>query len=324
MEDGPVFIGGLERTGTSLLFALLASHPSLAMTRRTNWWTFFYGNFGDLAEDRNLDRCLGTMMRYRRHLKLQPDAERLRREFVAGERSYCRLFALLQAQQAERAGKRRWGDKSLNTERYAETVFGCFPNARIVHLIRDPRDRYASALKRWSTNRGGVGSATAAWIGSMALGERNEQAFPDRYRVLRYETLVEEPQATLRGLCDFIGEAYEPGMLQMDGAADFRDSGGNSSFGRFAAGQISTQSVGRYRSVLNESQIAFIQGRAGEPMTGHGYELAEVRLSGARRLRYDLLDAPLNVGTMLAWRAREAVFDRTGRRPSAHTILAER
>jgi hypothetical protein len=324
VEDGPVFIGGLERTGTSLLFALLASHPSLAMTRRTNWWTFFYGNFGDLAEDRNLDRCLGTMMRYRRHLKLQPDADRLRREFVAGERSYCRLFALLQAQQAERAGKRRWGDKSLNTERYAETVFGCFPNARIVHLIRDPRDRYASALKRWSTNRGGVGSATAAWIGSMALGERNEQAFPDRYRVLRYETLVEEPQATLRGLCDFIGEAYEPAMLQMEGAVDFRDSGGNSSFGRFAAGQISTQSVGRYRSVLNESQIAFIQDRAGEPMTGRGYELAEVRLSGARRLRYDLLDAPLNVGTMLAWRAREAVFDRTGRRPSAHTILAER
>ncbi|MDP9273379.1 MAG: sulfotransferase, partial [Chloroflexota bacterium] len=84
MEKGPVFIGGLERTGTSLLYALLASHPNMAMTRRTNWWTFFYGNFGDLARDENLERCLGTMMRYRRHLQLDPDPERLRREFLAG------------------------------------------------------------------------------------------------------------------------------------------------------------------------------------------------------------------------------------------------
>jgi hypothetical protein len=323
VEDGPIFIGGLERTGTSLLYALLASHPRLAMTRRTNWWTYFYGNFGDLGEDRNLERCLGTMMRYRRHLKLGPDQDRLRREFVAGERSYCRLFALLETHHAERVGKPRWGDKSLNTERYAETVFACFPTSRILHLIRDPRDRYASALKRWKSNRGGVGSATAAWIGSIALGEENERAFPGRYRILRYETLVEQPEPTLREICDFIGEPYEPAMLEMGGAADFRDAGGNSSFGRFAAGQISTQSVGRYRSVLSEAQIAFIQDRAAEPMARHAYELAEVRLSGPRRIRYALVDAPLNLGRMLVWRAREGLYDRTGRRPSANTILSE-
>ena len=64
--SGPVFIGGLERTGTSLLYALLASHPAIAMTRRTNWWTYFYDRFGDLAKDENLDRCLATIRRYRR------------------------------------------------------------------------------------------------------------------------------------------------------------------------------------------------------------------------------------------------------------------
>ena len=36
MERGPVFVAGLERSGTSLIFALLASHPNIAMTRRTN------------------------------------------------------------------------------------------------------------------------------------------------------------------------------------------------------------------------------------------------------------------------------------------------
>ena len=78
MSHGPIFIAGLERSGTSLIFALLASHPNIAMTRRTNLWTHFYGQYGDLADDANLDRCLDMMMRYRRLQVLEPDRDELR------------------------------------------------------------------------------------------------------------------------------------------------------------------------------------------------------------------------------------------------------
>lgn len=320
MSGGPIFVGGLERTGTSLLYALLASHPNIAMTRRTNWWTFFDGHFGDLADDRNLDRLLDTMLRYRRHRKLNPDRERLRREFVAGERTYCRLFELLEDHHAERLGKPRWGDKSLHTERYADRVLECFPDARILHMVRDPRDRYASALKRWKRNRGGVGTATAAWIASVQLGDRNGQRLPEHCRIVRYEDLASDPEGELRRICDFIGEPFEAAMLQMGGASDFRDAGGNSSFGKFAAGQISTSSIGRYRSILNESQIAFIQARAGRLMTEHGYELTTVDLDGVALARHRAIATPMNLATMGAWRLREAWYDRTGRSPSAHTL----
>ena len=320
MGRGPIFVGGLERTGTSLIYALLASHPNLAMTRRTNWWTYFDGQYGNLADDANLDRCLTAMMRYRRHRKLEPDSDRLRDEFRAGKRSYCRLFALLEEQHAERVGKPRWGDKSLHTERYAERVFECFPDARVLHMVRDPRDRYASALKRWESNRGGVGSATAAWIASVRLGERNEKRYPDRFRIVRYETLANDPEATLRDLCAFIDEPYDPAMLAMGGANDFREAGGNSSFGRFTAGHVSTASIGRYRKVLSESQVAFMQSLAGNVMRAHGYEVSPVSLSGFGAFRYRLLDRPMNTARMVAWRLREAYFDRTGRSPSGHTM----
>ncbi|MEO5986111.1 MAG: sulfotransferase [Candidatus Limnocylindria bacterium] len=319
-ERGPIFVGGLERTGTSLLYALLASHPRVAMTRRTNWWTFFDGRFGDLARDENLDRCLAVMMRYRRHRKLEPDRDRLRAEFRAGEPSYCRLFGLLEAHHAKRLGKPRWGDKSLLTERYADRVFECFPDARILHMIRDPRDRYASSLKRWKSNRGGVGSATASWISSVALGERNERKHPGRSMIVRYEDLAGEPEAMLRRICAFIDEPFDVEMLQMGGAADFREAGGNSSFGRFATGQISTASIGRYRSALGERQIAFIQLHAGRPMDRHGYASSKVKLSGLAALRYQLWDVPLNRGMMAAWRLRELYHNLTGRTPSAHTM----
>jgi hypothetical protein len=318
---GPIFIGGLERTGTSLLYALLASHPNLAMTRRTNWWTFFYGRYGDLAIAKNLDRCLAAMRRYRRHAKLEPDFDRLRRDFSAGELSYCRLFALLEEQFADRIGRPRWGDKSLHTERYADTVLGCFEGARIIHMIRDPRDRYASAVKRWRRNRGGVGSATAAWLSSVELGERNERSYPGQYRVLRYESLAERPEPTLREICSFIGEPYDEAMLGMSGAAEFREAGGNSSFGRFEAGEISTRSIGRYRAVLDDMQVAFIEGRTRRRMTEHDYPPADLPISGGNRLRYALLDAPLNLIRMGAWQGREAFYNLTGRSPSAHTML---
>ena len=321
--SGPILIGGLERTGTSLIFALLASHPRVAMTRRTNWWTYFDGRFGDLGRDDGLRRILDEMRRYRRHRKLQPDFEQLEADFRRGERSYCRLFDLLESQYAQRVGRPRWGDKSLHTERYADRVFECFPEARIIHMIRDPRDRYASVLKRWRSQRGGVGSATAAWLGSIELGRRNVERHPDRYRLLLYEDLVRDPEGELRAICEFIGEPFEASMLDMSGAADFRDAGGNSSFGRFSAGEISPRSVGRFREMLSPRQIAFVQRAAGHEMRSFGYPDAGMRLDGSDRLAYALATVPVNAAKMALWRARERWYDLTGRAPSSETMVAD-
>jgi len=63
---GPIFIAGADRSGTTLLYALLASHPSISMVRRTNMWRYFDRRYGDLGDPANLDRCLNDMLRYRR------------------------------------------------------------------------------------------------------------------------------------------------------------------------------------------------------------------------------------------------------------------
>ena len=54
----PIFIAGPDRSGTTLMFALLASHPNLSMVRRTNMWRYFHGRYGDLGDPQNLERCL--------------------------------------------------------------------------------------------------------------------------------------------------------------------------------------------------------------------------------------------------------------------------
>ena len=313
MEKGPIFVAGLERSGTSLLYALLASHPNIGMTRRTNMWTHFYGQYGDLADDASLNRCIDAMMRYKRLVKLDPDEARLRREFSAGEPTYARLFALLEQQHADRIGRPRWGDKSLHTERYAEPIFDGYPGARILHMMRDPRDRFASSLTRWRTRRGGVGAGAAEWLSSARLGARNSARFPTLYRIVRYETLAAQPEQIMREICAFIDEPYTDQMLEMRGAQDFRDQGSNSSYGARPVGVISSDSIGRFRAVLSPRQIAFIQVAAGKEMAALGYAPTAVRLTGRDRALFHLKDVPVENIRSAVWNTRDVLGNRRGR-----------
>jgi hypothetical protein len=295
----PVFIAGPDRSGTTLLFALLASHPNISMVRRTNMWRYFHRRYGDLGSAQNLERCLRDMTRYQRMQHLKPDADRIRREFLQGEASYGRLFALFHEHHAARTGKGRWGDKSLHTEHFADRIFEEFPDARIIHMIRDPRDRYASVRKRHGRDLRRVGAATGRWLGSTRAGRRNRARYPDRYLLVRYEDLARDPEGTMRRVCSFIEEEYSPAMLSMGGAPEHRV--GNSSFGDLERGAISTRGIGRAVTVLSPTEIAFIELFARGSMAALGYERIRPRLSPRARVRFYAGVVPIQLVRMIGW-----------------------
>jgi hypothetical protein len=298
---GPVILAGPDRSGTTLLYAIVGSHPRIAMVRRTNEWRFFYRRYGDLSDPANLDRILADLATYKRVAKLEPDIDRLRRDFEAeGPATYGRLFSLLHEQLAAREGKPRWGEKSLHTEHHTDDLFAEMPDARVVHMLRDPRDRYASVMKRHGRDVHRVAAATGRWIRSTDAGLRNRRRWPDRYRIVRYEDLVREPEPTVREVCAFLGEDYDPVMLQMEAEPEHRDTGGNSSFGDVKPGEISTVAIGRFRDRCTPMEIRFIEAMAGRRMRRVGYPLAKPSLAGTR-LRYYGGFLPANAARMAAW-----------------------
>jgi hypothetical protein len=310
-EQGPIYIAGLERTGTSLMYALLASHPNIAMTRRTNLWRHFYGQFGELGETANLDACLDLMTRYKRLVRYNIDWEEVRRSFAAGEPTYGRLFALVETSATVNQDKPRWGDKSLHTERYFEAVVEAFPNVRVIHMIRDPRDRFASSQTRWERRRGGIGAGAAEWLDSVELAFRNIALAEVNYLLLTYEELVAEPEAALRRVCEFVGETYAPEMLQLEGAKDF--TAPNSSYEVTGGQTISTRSVGRYRTVLASPQIRFIEDRTRVHMDYFGYQLDLPDRGTLDSLKYHALTWPVETLRSGAWRLLNSKRNRTGR-----------
>lgn len=316
---GPILVTGADRSGTTLLYMLLASHPRIMMVRRTNLWRWFDGKFGDLSDPGNLARCLDVMVRYERLSALSPDPATIIPEFKAGKPTYGRLFEILFSQQAARLGVPRWGDKSLHTELSADRVFSEWPGARMIQVVRDPRDRYVSVLGRADVGTSRNISIVARWLRSTRAAIRNMERYPDRYMVVRYEDIVAEPEARTRRVCEFVGEEFVPSMLDMRGGDQRSREGGNSSFDELAPGVISTRSVGRYKTMLPARQIAFIETVCGSLMDEFGYASDSPELNAADKLRHlgDVIDGAVRIP---AWLVRERSRERRAVAPD-HRLM---
>jgi hypothetical protein len=325
---GPVYVGGLDRSGKTTMAAYLASHPDIAIPAvGSNMWTYFYRRYGDLAQEQNLERCLEAMLRYKHVRFLDPDPARIRREFAAGPRTYARLFALFLMHFAERQGKPRWGAQTGLIERYAEHLFAAYPDLRIVHMLRDPRDRYEASLARWPHGRGRAGGATARWRYSLALAERHARRHPGAYLIVRFEDLVTDTEATLRTVCRFLDAPYTAGMLDMEGAPKLRRTLEAASGSGSGDALLSSRFIGGHRGRIAAGELAFMQVHAGAKMRAYGYTPDRHVLSPAGRVRFTLFDWPNQMVRMATWRAVEELQQRfprlVRRRPGSRMIIDE-
>jgi len=318
-EQGPIFLAGTDRSGIGLLGEMLSAHPRIFISRRTRFWQLYYERFGDLGQPRNLVAAIDEMMRYSRLRDLEPDRDRLLAELRhEAQPSYGALFALVQEHHLERIRKQRWGDKTLNAERYADVIFREYPTARMIHVIRDPRDRYASQAHHRNASRGKVGAGTALWRSSVRRAERNLTRYPDRYHVVRYEDLVARPSAVLEELCRFLDELFDRQMLEVSSAprGDGLTRRDSDSVG------LVTSSIGRFRDDLSRREIAFIQLMEGRAMRTLRYEPAAVHMNVAERGRFIVGDVPVNVLRMVAWWVNITLRERSGGSPPQRRIVA--
>ena len=306
--------------------SFLVSHPDISISAvGSNMWTYFYDRYGDLRNPSNLERCLQAMLHYKHVKFLKPDADRIRREFLSGEPSYARLFALFQLHYAERAGKPRWRDQTGLVERYADQIFAAYPGAKIIHMIRDPRDRYEASISLWPNGKGRVGGATARWLYSVRLAKRHLHRYPRSYKLVRFEALVNQTERTLKEVCNFLGEKFTPGILTMQGAGAFREALNGNTKSEPGQPLLSADFIGRFRRTMSNRELLFMQVFAGREMLELGYQLERIKLSPGDRLAFSLLDFPANLVRKAAWRGLEAVQQRfprlVRRRISAEKVI---
>ncbi len=261
-------------------------------------WQRYYGRFGDLGQSDNFEHCLQVMLASNAVQALSPDEKRIRDKFWRGLPTYGRLFAILHEHFAESAGKCRWGAQIGLIEDYADVIFNDYPDARMIHMVRDPRTRQQQAANHHCQRTGRTGWEIAKWLHSAGLAERNEARYPGRYLVISSESLLADREATLQRICEFLGEAYEPAMLTMEKAIRFGDS-------KPASGAEPTSKPPS--RPIPPRDLAFAQAYAGRHIVHLGYDLKPVHLPLREQVLFNFLDRPANLASMFAWRTLQTI-----------------
>ena len=305
MDNQPIFIGGLDRTGKTLMRLTLTLHPNIIITKRTDLWVKYFDRFGDLGKPENYEKCVNALMTSKHIRGLKPDLNRLHSEFYRGQPSYERLFTLIYEQLVEREKKSRWGDQSELVEEYADPIFQAYPSAKMIHMIRDPRDRYSASKMKWTTGKGKVGAATAKWVYSARLAQHNQKKYPGKYLIVRYEDLINDPARMIETVCTFLDEEFYPSMLLIGHIRGMEED--------IVLPEMPQQNhflknfVGEYRFNLSKLDISFIQNLFPGYMHSFGYDLMPVRLSTYEKAIYGGKHFPKNLGNFAMWFAMQSL-----------------
>lgn len=258
-----IVVCGCGRSGTTLTRVILDSHPDLYAGPESLLLLPLPVDPAALAWKFNL-----------------PEADV--RELVAGTAGRAQLVESFQAMILRRSGKRVWVDKTARNVHRLDYILRHFPNARIVHVVRDPRDTVGS-LKGHRKRKVVAGRVvpTGYCMPVELCIDRWERAWRDAapfrrhaaFHELSYEALVEDTETTVRHLCAFLDVPFDPGMLNFhEHAAATRD---HAKFPQNieATRPISRSSIGRYRMALTATEIAMTERRLGSSMAELGYAM---------------------------------------------------
>jgi hypothetical protein len=253
VDPEAIFVVGVSRSGTTLMRRVLNGHSRIAIATENHYlghllpWEgarAYFRRLGDPREDATMRRIAAFVYsdEFQRRSRLRelspywgwltrtvPRAE-LERRLLASDRTERGVFSVLMRVFADHKRRPVMGEKTPAHLAWADTLLAWYPDARIVHMIRDPRGVYVSEVRRrletpttvpyrWLVRVPQVLRTFVllevmwAWAVAADRHRRLAEREPGRYTAVRFEDLVREPAATLAALCAFLGLEPEPAML---------------------------------------------------------------------------------------------------------------
>lgn len=310
LVESPVFICGYKKSGTTFLASLLDGHPHMTvlpgdsrMVHRIR--TLHHRPYTQRVSEQHtywLTRLinprgqkpfwfLGTDNRpyldFSHYLTYWLD------KLPMEDRSlFLAVVLSLYCANPHRASPGIWVEKTTGNEARVPTILDLFPQARFVHIVRNPMAVLAAIKRlhhhrnrRWS--QGALGAAQyilsrLLWRASgrrirvsvpegvlssclnlyrsMHLGCTNQTRLGEnRYYVIRYEDIVTHSQKEMQALAQFLHIPWDPSLLIP--TSNGKPTASNSMYEdrRPERGQILSQISTRWKEELNRSELRIIR-----------------------------------------------------------------
>jgi len=275
--ERPVFLVGAERSGTTMLRLMLDSHPDISFLEEFEYVVESIPATGwpDVAE--YVDRIVNHRVFQLHGVDIDPTL------------SYPALINSFMRQQLD-----------TNTTVHGATIhfsidkiLRIWPDARFIHIVRDPRDvaRSAVAMSWGGTVWGGVGKWIAAedeWAATKAaIGE-------ERYIEITFDDLVADNRTTLDSVCAFLGVDYTDEMLSYAERTEY-------------ALPSPSATASSWRESLSDREVRMVEAKVGDRLTAAGFEHSgkrALKLTPMKQRVFDLENKakrPLSRARNLGW-----------------------
>jgi len=286
--NGPLFIGGMPRSGTKLLRNLLNRHPRISIleieTEFLPWLARCLGEYGDLSNVDNFHRFYGTIVRlpyfiYRANEGRLIDVDNWHK--ACTNYGAANIFEILVRLEIGAPPHTNiiWGDKSPSYIDDLPLIADLYPQARFIHIVRDVRDYCLSIQKAWGKY---MLRAAKRWVDGVTAASQSGSRLGDRYLEVRYEDLLLDTEDIMRVISEYLGIDYDPAMTTLDKPSE---NLGN------AKGQSSVlkSNSRKYLTIMPNKTLRRIEKLAGQVLLEKGYELNHPIQPAARLSKAEML-----------------------------------
>jgi len=292
----PIFVVGVQRSGTTMLRLMLNAHPHIAIPFESDFIPKFHcrlGEYGDLQTPGHVARLLddisaqafvkrGGLIRDRQAiLARRPD-------------SYASLVASIYEVYAVTEGKRRWGDKDPDNTIKMDIIWRLFPGCQFVHIVRDGR-AVATSLRKLGWGSKNLLALARDWSWRVMLAHKMGMMIgPRHYAEIHYEDLVKSSKQVLRQVCAFLDEPFDDGMLDYHKQAQTVMPSDSLKYHQSSVCAPDSGKIDSWHREMTLADRALFDEVAGETLEAFGYARDVGRRGGWRsrlmRLKYAVVD----------------------------------
>ncbi|MDZ7744508.1 MAG: sulfotransferase [Candidatus Saccharibacteria bacterium] len=232
--NGPLFVIGMSRSGTKLLMNILNNSPEICIpSSESHFIPYLVENFSknrfplNKRDKNKLKYILTEGIFYHEVKRETKEFDELHIDSILKAKNVQEVIENTIRQTSKDQSKKDatiWGDKTPNNLLHICLLKKAFPEAKFVHIIRDPRERALSAHKAWGAN---MYLSADRWRRSVESARRQGQAIGADYIEVQYEKLVNHPEKEVEKVCTFLNIRFSNSLLYFEDPLENHNTAGS-------------------------------------------------------------------------------------------------
>jgi hypothetical protein len=254
-----LLVFGKSRSGTTLLQSVLNTHPNIVGPQESKFMMVLYPRYSKIKNwtEREILGFVEELFQFPLFSQRWNIDKKILTEYLQAAKfclNYslaCRIIYYLKRR--EKKNILLLSDKNPDYYLFINHLFNLFPEARFIHLVREPKDNVLSTFKTF----GGKNTyfVAAKWVAVNAILEKLKKKMPGRSITVQYEKMVENPEMIFKSICNFLNIPFVPDMLKRETPEPIKDN--NAVLDTLQKRQtklfspVSTSSIGKWKKDMD-------------------------------------------------------------------------